>query len=158
MIALHSRQCAVKFTFSNRCRRQILKRNACHLSDTFRIQQCNEAIPIIGLWNSPVTVPVCDVPYQLHAWTHSTCVKAASHCAAQEGLVHSAPLLYSWIFCLMWESLFFKYSHRSLFSKYVGSYMQNSYKSCNMKTYTLPNEWDLSMLLTFYAISSSQKV
>lgn len=56
-------------------------------------------------------------------------LKAVSNCTAKWGLVHSTALLYSWIFCLMWESLFFRYSHLSLFSKYVGSWIQNKRKT-----------------------------
>lgn len=54
---------------------------------------------------------------------------AVSNCTVKWGLVHSTALLYSWIFCLMWESLFFRYSHLSLFSKYVGSWIQNKRKT-----------------------------
>lgn len=58
-------------------------------------------------------------------------LKAVSNCTVKWGLVHSTPLLYSWIFCLMWESLFFRYSHLSLFSKYVGSWIQNKRNTVN---------------------------
>lgn len=151
-----------------------LKRDACHLSYTFSIQQCNKAIKMICLrtlsasFKSAMISPNCMHEHTLHvylvwAWQtrfhpqnktvfrflrwHSSsvptleellcvlpyktqflrqfhdcwCVKAVSNCVAKTGLVHSMTLLYSWIFCLMWESLFFRYSHLSLFSKYVGS-------------------------------------
>lgn len=77
------------------------------------------------------------------SWIVSDCtwvagvLTAVSNCSVQFRLFHSIPLLYSWIFCLMWESLFFRYSHLSLFSKYVGSLIQKERKQVNSTSWHL---------------------
>lgn len=68
--------------------------------------------------------------------------------------LHSMLWLYSWIFCLMWESLFFRYSHLSLFSKYVGSWEQKKMQII----YTVPNYMASEHIMMCEIFASSKKV
>lgn len=53
-------------------------------------------------------------------------------------------LSYSWIFCLMWESLLFRYSQRSFFSRNVGSWRRDATPSRRLLTALFKSERNIN--------------